>query len=99
MVTYYRGIAAAEEGLHAEAVEALRAFEPSQLFFMDALFHPWLQARARLQLARSLDALGRREEGRKYVELQLARWRKADPDLPLLAEARAVCRQLACRAP
>jgi eukaryotic-like serine/threonine-protein kinase len=98
-VPYYRGLLAAEAGLHEEAVEALRRFERPMLFWGDGLLHPWLQARSRLQLARSLDALGRREEGRRYVELQLARWRQADPDLPLLAEARAVCRQLGCKAP
>ena len=90
---------AAEEGLHAEAVEALGGFERTFFTFMDGPFHPWLQARARLQLSRSLDALGRREEGRRYVELQLDRWKQADPDLPLLAEARAVCRQVGCKAP
>jgi hypothetical protein len=99
LVPYYRGMAAAEEGLHAEAVEALGGFERAFFTFMDGPFHPWLQARARLQLARSLDALGRREEGRRYVELQLTRWKQADPDLPLLAEAKALCRQLGCRAP
>lgn len=99
LVPYYRGALAAEAGHHEEAVEALRRFEKPMLFWGDALFHPWLQARARLHLARSLDALGRREEGRRYVELQLSRWRQADQDLPLLAEARAVCRKLECRVP
>jgi TolB-like protein len=98
-VPYYRGMLAAAEGQHLEAVEALQRFEPPMLVGDEALLHPWLQARARLQLARSLDALGRREEGRRYVELQLARWKQADPDLPLLAEARAVCRQVGCQAP
>jgi tetratricopeptide (TPR) repeat protein len=98
-VPYYRGLLAAEAGQHEEAVEALRRFERPMLFWGDGLLHPWLQARARLQLARSLDALGRRDEGRKYVELQLVRWKQADPELPLLVEARAVCRQLGCQLP
>jgi tetratricopeptide (TPR) repeat protein len=98
-VPYYRGMLAAAEGQHQEAVEALRRFEPPMLVGDEALLHPWLQARARIQLARSLDALGRRDEGRKYVELQLVRWKQADQDLPLLAEAKAVCRKLECRAP
>ena len=52
--------------------------------------HPWLQARARTQLARSLGAIGWRDEAREVIALQLERWKDADPDLPLLAEARAV---------
>jgi tetratricopeptide (TPR) repeat protein len=97
LVPYYRGMAAAEEGLHAEAVEALSAFERSFYGFMDALFHPWLQARARIQLARSLGALGRKAEARAMIELQLTRWREADADLALLAEARALRRELGGR--
>jgi tetratricopeptide (TPR) repeat protein len=90
VVPFYRGIAAAQAGLHTEAVEALQRFVRPMLIASDGGMHPWLQARARIQLARSLGELGWRDEARVVIALQLERWKDADADLPLLAEARAV---------
>jgi len=87
---FYRGWAAAEAGLDAEAVEALGRFEGPLLYGSDGYEAPWLLARARYLRARSLERLGRRAEALREVDLQLERWAGADPDLPLLAELRAL---------
>ncbi len=87
---YYRGLIATESGLDEEAVDALSRFCRAALVGSDAYPAPWLVARARYLTARSLDRLGRRDEARKVLDLQLARWKDADRDLPLLAEMRAL---------
>ena len=94
-IPYYRGMLAAELGFDEEAVDALGRFEPVVLFFGDATFHPWFQARDRVTLARSLDRRGRPAEARAMLDKQLGLWKEADPDLPLLAEARALRARLA----
>jgi tetratricopeptide (TPR) repeat protein len=96
---WFRGSLAAELGHHEEAIEALERLERVVLLGSDAPQHPWFLARGRLLRARALDRLGRRAEARALVELQLNRWKQADQDLPLLAEAKAVCKQVGCQAP
>jgi hypothetical protein len=98
-VAWLRGTVAAELRLHEEAVEALSRYQRLMRGGSEELERIDLLPRARLQLARSLDALGRRAEAREVVARQLDVWRDADPDLPLLAEAKVVCRQVGCRAP
>jgi len=89
-VPFYRGWAASEAGQDAEAAEALARFEAPLYWGADGYEAPWLLARARFLRARSLERLGRAAEARQEVDLQLDRWRNADPDLPLLAELRAL---------
>jgi hypothetical protein len=78
----------AEEGDDAGAVEALRRFQ--------SLFHPWPDhlgwtlPRSRVLVARSLERMGKRAEAHREIEAFLASWKGADPDLPLLAEARTL---------
>lgn len=96
---WFRGSIAAERGHHEEAIEALGRLEGVVLLFSDAPQHPWFQARGRIIRARSLESLGRREEARALVDRQLAQWKDADPDLPLLAEAKALRARLASAAP
>jgi tetratricopeptide (TPR) repeat protein len=98
-VMYFRGLAAAEEGLDQEAVDAFRRFERPVFFASDGFEGPWFLARARFLEARSLDRLGRGEEARKVLDLQLARWSRADPDLPLLREMKALREKLAVPPP
>ncbi|HEU4386071.1 MAG TPA: protein kinase [Anaeromyxobacteraceae bacterium] len=50
----------------------------------------WGLPRARLLLARVRDRLGELHEARRIVDQLLAEWKRADPDYPLLAEARAL---------
>jgi eukaryotic-like serine/threonine-protein kinase len=94
-VPYFHGLVAAESGLDAEAVEAFRRFERPVFVGSNAYQAPWLQARARYLAARSLHRLGRDDEARQLVELQLDRWKGADPELPLLADLKALQASLA----
>jgi tetratricopeptide (TPR) repeat protein len=98
-VAWLRGMIAAELGRHDEAVEPLARYQRLIRGGAEELERIDMLPRARLQLARSLDALGRRAEAREVVARQLDVWREADPDLPLLAEAKALCRKLGCKAP
>jgi len=50
----------------------------------------WARLRATLLAAKAHLALGNRDEARREVDRLLADLRRADPDLPLLAEARAL---------
>jgi len=45
------------------------------------------------------ERLGEPEKARARNEKLLAMWKRADPDLPLLSEAKALCSKLACRHP
>jgi eukaryotic-like serine/threonine-protein kinase len=89
-VPYFRGVVAAEAGNDEEALDALRRFERATFWGFDAYQAPWFLARARFLMARSLDRLGRRDEARKLLDLQLARWKDADAGLPLLADMKAL---------
>jgi len=44
------------------------------------------------------ERLGESDKARMRIEKLLRMWKRADPDLPLLAEAKSLCRRLACRA-
>jgi len=87
------GIALSGAGRHAEALQAFEAVCARQPIFARAavyVFRPW----ADLLAAESLARLERREEARARVTAWLDTWRGADPDLPLLAQARALKRRL-----
>lgn len=49
--------------------------------------------------AQSQERLGDTAGARATIERLLRWWKRADPDLPLLAEAKALCRKLGCTAP
>ncbi len=89
-VPYFHGLVAADAGLDAEAVEAFRRFVEPAFAAEEAYPAPWLQARARYLCARSLHRLGRDQEARQLVDLQLDRWKDADPELPLLTGLKAL---------
>ena len=84
---FLRAEVAADEGLDAEAVEALRRFQrlPFQPYWRS-----WAYPRSLFLLARSLDRLGKREEARAELDRLLRLWTHADQDLPLLNDARAL---------
>jgi hypothetical protein len=48
-----------------------------------------LESLCRLELARALAASGRRDDSRRAYQDLLAAWKDADPELPLLKQARA----------
>jgi tetratricopeptide (TPR) repeat protein len=97
-VAYFRGTLAARSGLDAEAVEALARFERLGTPGISELDRVGMLAEGRLAWAGALDRLGRRPEARAVVERQLRLWKGADPDLPLLAEAKAMQGRLAAPA-
>ncbi len=80
-------------GRAAEAVDALSDLE-SVADFCGPAAAAWYP-RALLIRGRALAVLGRRREALVEVDRLLALWRRADPDLPLLGQARALRRRLA----
>lgn len=87
------GVALADAGRHAEAVQAFEVlcslhavYAPAPLY----VFQPWASVLA----AESLSRLGRHDEARARLTVLLAAWSGADPDLPLLAQARGLERRL-----
>lgn len=84
---FLRAEVAAEEGLDAEAVDALRRFQrlPFQPYWRS-----WAYPRSLFLLARSLERLGKREEARAELDRLLQLWASADPDQPLLGDALAL---------
>jgi tetratricopeptide (TPR) repeat protein len=88
---FLRAEVAADDGLDAEVVEALRRFQrlPFQTYWRS-----WAYPRSLFLLARSLDRLGKRDEARAELDRLLRLWAHADQDLPLLKDARALKAQL-----
>jgi tetratricopeptide (TPR) repeat protein len=87
------GVALADAGRHAEAVQAFEVlcslhavYAPAPLY----VFQPWASVLA----AESLFRLGRHDEARARLTVLLTAWSGADPDLPLLAQARGLERRL-----
>ena len=83
-------------GRPAEALEALRRIE----WWTNTIECPsWDQVanypRAQLVRARAYEQLGKCDEAIAELDRLLARWRRADPDLPLVVEARAMRARLA----
>jgi tetratricopeptide (TPR) repeat protein len=59
----------------------------------------YLQVRGLQLLAVAYDRLGDRAKARERVEEVLRQWQRADPDLPAVAEAKALAGKLGARAP
>jgi tetratricopeptide (TPR) repeat protein len=74
----------------ATAEPALRAFLAKADWPYWPMWRSWAQPRAHLLLARALADAGRPVEARAEVRRVLRLWARADPDLPDLAEARAL---------
>lgn len=80
-----------ELGRDGEAIRSLSRY--------GAMFDPGLERvlsypRSLFLLARSHERLGHRDEARAALDELLGLWRDADPDLPLLADARALRRRI-----
>jgi tetratricopeptide (TPR) repeat protein len=88
LAEFFLGELLAERGRHAEAVVQLRKFIRRADWPFWPMWRCWAQPRARLLVARSLAALGRRVEARSELDDLLQLWSSADPDLPDLLAAR-----------
>jgi tetratricopeptide (TPR) repeat protein len=73
-----------------EPAEVIAAVERFQRVWPGDIWRGWAWTRALLLSARASERLGRLDEARVGVERALAVLRRADPGLPLLAEARAL---------
>ncbi len=96
--TYMRGAILAEMGRDREAVEAFRRFRraPDEDDNFDG-GNVYAYPHTLYLEASSLERLGDVDGARRVVERLLRMWRRADPDLPLLHEAKALQRRLADR--
>ena len=91
----HRGQILAELGRDAEAVEAFRlSRRPLYDEGYSGFLRPMNHGKSLYHEAAALERLGRLEEARRAVGLLLDLWRDGDPDLPLLAEARAMGERL-----
>ncbi|HEU4384013.1 MAG TPA: protein kinase [Anaeromyxobacteraceae bacterium] len=95
---FWLGEMKAEAGEHEQAARALERFLAT--FKLDSgVFPHAIRSKARLQLARSQMALGRTSSARATLDHLLEELGQADPDLPALAEAKALRRRLAAGGP
>lgn len=88
------GQACAEDGDLDCAVAALRQYRTE--YSPVVIFQSWMLPRSTLLLAEALQRQGQGDEARRLVERLLSDWRNADPDLPDLVRARALCAALQC---
>jgi len=82
---YVRGIAYSRMGRHQEAASEFRKILDHPGIMLNDPMGPM----ARLQLARALFASGDRANSAAVYRDLLALWKDADPDIPVVREARA----------
>jgi hypothetical protein len=63
------------------------------------VFRAWGLGRLLYKKAEAQERQGDRAGAVSTLERSLAMWARADPDLPMLAETRALCRKLGCKDP
>jgi tetratricopeptide (TPR) repeat protein len=81
---------AAESGDDGEVVAAVRRFQGLWAPGAPGLRNAWAAPRAMVLLARSQLRLGQADDARRALDRFLAQWASADPEHPLLREAREV---------
>jgi tetratricopeptide (TPR) repeat protein len=94
LASYALGELEAARGHQAEALATMKRYQENPNATWPA-FACVAWPRSIFVSAAALDALGRRDEARAKVDTLLDTWKSADPDLPLLAEARALRARLA----
>jgi eukaryotic-like serine/threonine-protein kinase len=82
-------------GKDAEAIDVLRRAQA--LYVPMAMWRSWAYPRSLLLLARAYQRTGRVDEARESLDRMLSDWKDAEPDVPLLSEARALRSQLPAR--
>jgi tetratricopeptide (TPR) repeat protein len=86
-----------DAGRDEEAVAATTVYENARVQI--SVWRSWGLARLLYKKALAQERKGDLADARVTVERLLGWWTKADPDLPLLTETRALCRRLECDAP
>ncbi|HET6981739.1 MAG TPA: protein kinase [Myxococcaceae bacterium] len=92
---FLHGERLAAAGRDEEAIKVLRRAQ--RLYVPVSMWRSWAFPRSQVLLARALRRTGRLEEARQTVDRLLSDWRDAEPDAPLLAEARALRAELSAR--
>jgi tetratricopeptide (TPR) repeat protein len=92
--TYLLALLARREGRDADVVEAADRHARAPRIVLGTVTLPEVT----LWAAEALERMGRSAEARERVDRLLGWWSRADPDLPLLAEAKALKRRLEARA-
>jgi tetratricopeptide (TPR) repeat protein len=92
---YLLGEALLEAGRPADAVDALRPAIGAGLQYASPVDLAANYPRALLVRARAYEQLGKKPEALAEVDRLLDLWKRADPDLPLLAEAKGMRARLA----
>jgi DNA-binding winged helix-turn-helix (wHTH) protein/tetratricopeptide (TPR) repeat protein len=87
---YYRGLASYQRGAYEDARAVLQKLLDNQGLTTVSPLWPL----ARLGLARTDAALGQADASRRAYDALFAFWKNADPDLPLLLQAKKEYRQL-----
>ena len=82
---YVRGLAYSRMGRHGEAAAEFQKILDHRGIMLNDPMGPM----ARLQLARALAAAGNRAKSAAVYKDLLTLWKDADPDIPLVQEARA----------
>lgn len=96
--SFLLGELAAEMGDDRRAVEALRDYRGCWLAWSSP-HEAWVYPRALYLAARSHARLGEAHEARALLDELLGWWKRADPDLPLLAESRRLRARLVTALP
>jgi len=96
-LSWWIAYVAFDAGRDAEAIAATTVYENA--FEQISAWRGWGLARLLYKKAEAQERMGDRAGAAATTERLLGWWTKADPDLPLLAETRALCRKLGCDAP
>jgi tetratricopeptide (TPR) repeat protein len=92
MPSYILAEIAAAAGDHADAIAAVRRYRH---FWAAGLRNGWTSPRSMVLLAASQLQLGQVDDARRTLDSFHAQWASADPDNPLLQQAKAVQEKLA----
>jgi tetratricopeptide (TPR) repeat protein len=95
VVSWYHARVAFEAGQWAEAIAAGEEAEPK----VWGTWRSWGVPLLLLERAQAWERLGQREKAIAAVDRLLGWWKKADPDLPRLAQARAIKARLVAAGP
>jgi hypothetical protein len=93
----YVAFDARQDAVGLRAVESYERFPWGPIPL--GMWRPWGLGRLLYKKALAQERQGDRAGATATVERMLTMWKKADPDLPMLAETKALCRKLGCKAP